>query len=231
MKNLFLILTLTGLIFSTVSCKSQNKVKEEKVQLKTDTDRAAYSLGVSLGNNFKQQGLDTTFNIDVVIAGLREQLSNTSQIKVEETEAILNKYFQGLQEAKSKPAIEKGKKFLEENGKRKEVTTTISGLQYEIIKDAQGLKPTATDKVKVHYHGTLLDGTVFDSSVDRGEPISFPLNGVIRGWTEGLQLMSVGAKYRFYIPYDLAYGERGAGGQIGPYETLIFEVELLGIEK
>ena len=127
--------------------------------------------------------------------------------------------------------IEEGAQFLAENAKREGVKVTESGLQYEVIKEGKGAKPAATDIVKVHYHGTLIDGTVFDSSVERGESISFPLNGVIAGWTEGVQLMPVGSKYRFFIPYPLAYGEQGAGGAIEPYSTLIFDVELLGIEK
>ena len=120
--------------------------------------------------------------------------------------------------------------FQLKNGKRPEVTTTASGLQYEILTEGNDVKPVDADKVTVHYTGTLLDGTVFDSSVERGEPASFPLNGVIKGWTEGLQYMGIGAKYKFYIPSDLAYGPRGAGGQIGPNATLIFEVELISIE-
>ena len=127
-------------------------------------------------------------------------------------------------------AIAAGKKFLEENKLKEGVITTESGLQYEVIKMGKGAKPTATDKVKVHYHGTLTDGTVFDSSVDRGEPITFALNQVIPGWTEGVQLMPVGSKFRFYVPQELGYGARQAGS-IPPYSTLIFEVELLGIEK
>lgn len=123
-----------------------------------------------------------------------------------------------------------GEKFLQENGKRQEVTTTDSGLQYEIIEAALGQKPKATDTVRVHYEGTLIDGTVFDSSYKRGESITFGLNQVIKGWTEGLQLMSVGSKYKLYIPYTLGYGAQGAGGSIPPYATLIFTVELLGIE-
>ena len=130
----------------------------------------------------------------------------------------------------SAKAKEEGEKFLAENGKREGVKTTASGLQYEVLEATLGQKPKATDTVKVHYEGTLIDGTVFDSSYKRGESISFPLNGVIKGWTEGLQLMAVGSKYKFFIPYELAYGERGAGASIPPYATLIFTVELLGIE-
>lgn len=122
-----------------------------------------------------------------------------------------------------------GKKFLDENGKRAGVTTTASGLQYEIMQAGTGAKPTANDKVTVHYHGTLLDGKVFDSSVQRGQTIDFPVTGVIAGWVEALQLMPMGSKWKLFIPYNLAYGERGAGGDIGPYETLVFEVELIKI--
>ena len=130
----------------------------------------------------------------------------------------------------SAKAKEEGQKFLAENAKRDGVKTTPSGLQYEVLEATLGQKPKATDTVKVHYEGTLIDGTVFDSSYKRGESISFPLNGVIKGWTEGLQLMSVGSKYKFFIPYQLAYGEHGAGASIPPYAALIFTVELLGIE-
>ena len=130
----------------------------------------------------------------------------------------------------SAKAKEEGEKFLAENAKREGVKVTESGLQYEVLEATIGQKPKATDSVRVHYEGTLIDGTVFDSSYKRGESIAFPLNGVIKGWTEGLQLMSVGSKYKFFIPYQLAYGERGAGASIPPYAALIFTVELLGIE-
>ena len=130
----------------------------------------------------------------------------------------------------SAKAKEEGEKFLAENAKREGVKTTASGLQYEVLESTIGQKPKATDNVRVHYEGTLIDGTVFDSSYKRGESIAFPLNGVIKGWTEGLQLMSVGSKYKFFIPYQLAYGEHGAGASIPPYAALIFTVELLGIE-
>ena len=150
--------------------------------------------------------------------------------------------FEGMMQAKAAEAQamraanagkkkEDGIKFLAENGKKKGVTTTASGLQYEVLKEGTGPKPLATDQVNVHYHGTLIDGKVFDSSVERGEPITFPLQGVIKGWTEGVQLMPVGSKWRFTIPSDLAYGDQGAGEDIGPGETLIFDVELLGIVK
>ena len=148
------------------------------------------------------------------------------------------KVMQGKQEEMKKAQAAKagdvkaaGAKFLADNGKREGVKTTASGLQYEVIKAAEGAKPVPTDKVNVHYHGTLVNGKVFDSSVQRGEPITFGVQEVIKGWTEGLQLMNVGSKFKFFIPSDLAYGDNGAGADIGPGETLIFEVELLKIEK
>jgi FKBP-type peptidyl-prolyl cis-trans isomerase FklB len=128
-----------------------------------------------------------------------------------------------------KKKIEEGKNFLLENAKRAEVKTLESGLQYEVITDSEGPKPSLNDQVTTHYHGTLIDGTVFDSSVERGQPATFPVSGVIKGWTEALQLMSVGSKWRLFVPYDLAYGEKGASAQIGPYSTLVFEVELIKI--
>ena len=147
----------------------------------------------------------------------------------EASQSFLQTYFTAAQEKISTEKKAQGEKFLADNAKNPAVQTTASGLQYIVLKDTVGAKPTATDKVKVHYEGTLIDGTKFDSSYDRGEPIDFPLNQVIPGWTEGIQLMSVGSKYKFYIPYQLAYGEQGAGGVIPPYSTLIFTVELLGI--
>ena len=142
----------------------------------------------------------------------------------------MNTFFQELEQKIAGAAKEAGEKFLAENAKREGVKVTESGLQYEILEPSLGQKPKATDTVRVHYEGTLIDGTVFDSSYKRGESITFPLNGVIKGWTEGLQLMSIGSKYKFFIPYQLAYGEHGAGASIPPYAALIFTVELLGIE-
>ena len=220
-------------VMGTTLCNAQNnnKVdKNQKVELKTDAEKAAYALGVNLMSNFQRQGFDTLMNIDLVVAGLKDQHNGTALIKVEDSEFILQKFFQDLQMAASKPKIDEGKKFLAENGKRKGVMTTASGLQYEVITMGKGEKPTAESTVKVHYEGTLLNGTVFDSSYRRNEPIEFGLNQVIRGWTEGVQLMPIGSKFKFFIPYDLGYGENG-GGPIGPYETLIFEVELLDIVR
>jgi FKBP-type peptidyl-prolyl cis-trans isomerase FklB len=150
-------------------------------------------------------------------------------MSVQEAQAVISDFFQALQEKASQGTIEEGKAFLEANAKRTEVTTLASGLQYEVITAGVGATPQASDTVKVHYHGSLINGTVFDSSVQRGEPATFGVTQVISGWVEALQLMPVGSKWKLYIPSDLAYGARGAGQQIGPHTTLVFEVELLDI--
>lgn len=193
-------------------------------------DSISYGLGVSIGQNISTQGLSEV-NADKFAKGLDDFLKGGDVlISAEEANKMLNEYFVAIQQKKNAENIEKGKKFLVENATKEGVVTLPSGLQYKILKEGTGLKPTISDKVTTHYHGTLIDGTVFDSSLQRGEPATFPLNGVIKGWTEALQLMPVGSKWELYIPSDLAYGERGAGGQIGPNATLIFQVELLSIE-
>lgn len=232
MKNIFVLLIMATLVFATTwSCKSQKEVENKKVDLTTQVDSASYAIGVQIGENFAKQGLDTVMNVDLILEGIKDQIAKNSKIDISETDQIVQAFFTDMQKSQSSGKVKEGEDFLAENGKREGVTTTASGLQYEVLVQGDGPKPTITNTVKTHYHGTLLNGTVFDSSVDRGEPISFPLNGVIKGWTEALQLMPVGSKYKLYIPYDLAYGERGAGQLIGPFETLIFEVELLEIEK
>ena len=170
-------------------------------------------------------------NLNNFEAGIKDVLEKDVEAKISDNQAqaIIQSYFTKKQQQQSESVIEEGINFLRENGKREGVTTLASGLQYEVISNGTGPKPTIEDNVTTHYHGTLIDGTVFDSSVDRGEPASFPVGGVIKGWTEALQLMSVGSKWKLYVPYDLAYGERGAGPQIGPYSTLIFDVELISI--
>lgn len=209
----------------------------EELKLETETAKASYLIGRNIGESLQADGLE--LDLDLLHAGLKEAAAGTeSQISDADAQAVMMKFQQDMQakqaamqaEAAAANAAE-GTAFLEENGKREGVTTTESGLQYEVITAAEGPKPAATDTVQVHYHGTLIDGTVFDSSVDRGEPIDFPLNGVIRGWTEGVQLMSVGSKYKFYIPADLAYGDRGSPPRISPGAALVFEVELLSIAE
>tara|TARA_A100001388_G_scaffold268690_1_gene244107 strand:- start:307 stop:918 length:612 start_codon:yes stop_codon:yes gene_type:complete len=198
-------------------------------KLKTEIDSVSYCIGVNIGENLKNQFSD--IDIKDFMNGISDVLSDKSEPKISNAEAqkILQEYFSKQQELKSKKAIEEGENFLAENGKKKGVTTLESGLQYEVITKGEGAKPTLNDQVTTHYHGTLIDGTVFDSSVERGQPATFPVSGVIKGWTEALQLMSVGSKWKLFVPYNLAYGERGAGANIGPFTTLIFEVELISI--
>ena len=193
-------------------------------------DKISYALGLSMGQQLLSSGVEKLNYADLA-KGI-EHVSEKQQPEIAYTEAqtILNQFFTELEQKIAGQAKEAGEKFLAENAKRPEVKTTPSGLQYEIIEATIGQKPKATDKVKVHYEGTLTDGTVFDSSYKRGEPITFGLNQVIKGWTEGLQLMSIGSKYKLYIPYQLGYGAQGAGAAIPPYAALIFTVELLGIE-
>ena len=193
-------------------------------------DKISYALGLSMGQNLMGSGV-TSLNYQDLAQGIEDVLTKQQpKITYQEAQQVLGQFFQELEAKIAGAAKADGEKFLAENKKREGVQVTASGLQYEVLEATIGQKPKATDTVKVHYEGTLIDGTVFDSSYERGEPIEFPLNGVIKGWTEGLQLMSVGSKYKFFIPYQLAYGERGAGQQIPPYAALIFTVELLGIE-
>ena len=193
-------------------------------------DKISYALGLSMGQNLMSSGVES-LNYQDLAAGIEDVLTKQQpKISYQEAQQVLNQFFQELEAKVAGAAKAEGEKFLAENAKREGVKVTASGLQYEVLEPSLGQKPKATDTVRVHYEGTLIDGTVFDSSYRRGESITFPLNGVIKGWTEGLQLMSIGSKYKFFIPYQLAYGERGAGQSIPPYAALIFTVELLGIE-
>lgn len=193
-------------------------------------DSVSYSLGVMVAQNLKQQGVKN-INKESFVQAFEDVLED-NELKIDPQSAsdVVNQFFVKQEESKFAMNKEAGEMFLSKNKERPEVITTESGLQYEILSRGEGTKPTLSDKVKVHYHGTLTNGDVFDSSVQRGEPISFPLNGVIKGWQEGVQLMNVGSKYKFYIPYDLAYGANAAGAKIKPFSALVFEVELLGIE-
>lgn len=193
-------------------------------------DKISYAIGLSMGQNLLGSGV-TKMEYSDLAEGIKDVLEKQQpKISYQEAQTILGKFFQELEEKIAGEQKAAGEKFLEENKKREGVKVTPSGLQYEVIEATIGQKPKATDTVKVHYEGTLIDGTVFDSSYKRGEPISFGLNQVIAGWTEGVQLMSVGSKYKLYIPYNLGYGAQGAGGSIPPYSALIFTVELLAIE-
>ncbi|MDD4427279.1 MAG: FKBP-type peptidyl-prolyl cis-trans isomerase [Paludibacter sp.] len=192
-------------------------------------EKISYALGVSLGNNLKNSGF-TGLDYQKLSDGIKHVIQDEKlEVSIQKAQAIINDYFQKLQEKAFEQNIQEGKNFLAENAKRAAVKTTASGLQYEVIKEGKGEKPTADDRVTVHYHGTLLNGEVFDSSVNRGEPATFGVTQVIRGWVEALQLMPVGSKWKLYIPSDLAYGAQGAGQSIAPHTTLIFEVELLDI--
>ena len=193
-------------------------------------DKISYAIGLSMGQNLMGSGV-TSLDYADLAAGIKDVLEkNQPQISYQEAQQVLGKFFSELEEKIAGEAKAAGEAFLAENAKREGVKVTESGLQYEVLEATIGQKPKATDKVCVHYEGTLIDGTVFDSSYKRGESITFGLNQVIKGWTEGLQLMSIGSKYKLYLPYQLAYGERGAGANIPPYAALIFTVELLGIE-
>jgi len=205
--------------------------------LTLDNDKAklSYAIGLDIGQSLETLSAD--LDRALLIAAINDRLDgNSSKLNQEDATKVKQAYFKkqaDKREAEQKLATEKnvaeGKAFLVENGKKQGVTTTASGLQYEVITKGSGAKPLATDKVTVNYKGTLIDGTEFDSSYKRDKPVTFPLDGVIKGWTEGVQLMAVGAKYRFVLPADLAYGERGAGPKIGANSVLVFEVELVSI--
>jgi len=198
----------------------------------TTEERVSYGIGRQMGDQLAQ-GTFPGVSLDCVIAGITDSMEgNESKVSEEDLRNAFQEMMAKMEEeqkAAAAPVIEAGEKFLKENGERLEVTVTESGLQYEVLTQGIGAKPDASNTVTCHYHGTLIDGTVFDSSYDRGEPAEFPVSGVIAGWTEALQLMNVGSKYRLYVPHNLAYGERGAGGAIGPYQTLVFDVELLDV--
>jgi len=194
--------------------------------------QASYGIGRQMGDQLKNKPF-STFDTEAALAGFVDGMNGHElQVSGEDINAAFKVIQEQIQKEKDADADKlgaEGKQFLEENAKREEVTVTDSGLQYEVLTAGDGETPTKQSTVKTHYHGTLINGTVFDSSYDRGQPAEFPVGGVIAGWTEALQMMQVGSKWRLYVPYDLAYGERGAGGQIGPYATLIFDVELLDI--
>jgi len=201
-------------------------------EFSTVEQQASYGIGRQIGDQVASnpfEGLDANAVAQGVVDALNGEEYAVAVDDLRAAFGVINERMQAAQAEKAKAASAEGQKYLDDNAKREGVTVTESGLQYEVLVTGDGEKPTAASTVKTHYHGTLIDGTVFDSSYDRGQPAEFPVGGVIKGWTEALQMMTVGSKWRLAIPYNLAYGEQGAGGAIGPYQTLVFDVELLEI--
>ena len=232
MKN-FWILTIGSLLMTgcTETESAESNISEASVTLETKLDSVSYGIGVNIAENLKGQGLGD-LNVEAMAKGLQDILNDSELvISKEEVGPLLNEYMGQMQAEKAKEAAKEGEEFLAINATKKGVVTLESGMQYEVLTSGSGATPGLNDKVTTHYTGTLIDGTVFDSSVERGQPASFPVSGVIKGWTEALQLMKEGDKWKLYIPYDLAYGDRGAGADIGPYSTLIFEIELISVDK
>jgi FKBP-type peptidyl-prolyl cis-trans isomerase FklB len=199
------------------------------VHMTTEKERLGYALGLNIAKNLQETGFED-FDYGSFAAALKDHYAkNELKLSVPEVNETLQNAMTKIQTEKHGPLLEEGQKFLDENAKRDEVTVTASGLQYRVMNAGDGKSPEPTDEVTTHYHGKLLDGTVFDSSVDRDSPATFPVNGVIQGWQEALPMMKEGDKWELFIPYDLAYGENGAGGSIAPFATLIFEVELIKV--
>jgi len=228
MKKINLLIVSIALIFSSCTDTASYKTPE------TEMEKVSYIIASNMAKNLKSQGLDS-INASAVAQAFTDVFEgNESAISEEESNEIMKTFSEKMmarQAEKSAKANEAGNAYLVENGDKEGVITTESGLQYEVITSGDGAKPTTADQVTVHYHGMLTDGTVFDSSVDRGQPATFGVTQVIKGWTEALQLMSVGDKWKLTIPSGLAYGDQGAGGMIGPGATLVFEVELLGVNN
>ena len=192
-------------------------------------DKVSYALGIGIGRQLAQMGA-TDINTDDFGQAIKDAISGRLQLDEQEAQMIVQDFFQRKSEEQAKNAKAEGENFLAENGKKEGVVVLPSGLQYQVLREGNGNKPSATDQVECHYEGMLINGQVFDSSYKRGQTATFGLNQVIKGWTEGLQLMQEGAKYRFFIPYHLAYGAQGAGQNIPPYATLIFDVELVKVK-
>jgi FKBP-type peptidyl-prolyl cis-trans isomerase FklB len=223
-------------LLATVGVMSTMSLAQEKPELKDLRQRASYAIGADIASTLKRQDLD--LDAKALVAGMTDALAGKPQLTEAEMKEVLNQFrtelstkMEAKQKVDAETNLKEGDAFLAANAKKEGVKTTASGLQYKVVKAGTGKTPKDTDKVKVHYHGTLIDGTVFDSSVDRGEPVTFEVTQVIPGWVEALQLMKEGDKWQLFIPAKLAYGERSPGGKIGPNSTLVFDVELLGIEK
>ncbi|GGI28767.1 FKBP-type peptidyl-prolyl cis-trans isomerase [Pedobacter mendelii] len=239
MKKVFLTIFISGIAIASFAQTKKPIAKKTvaptkkavaPVNLKSALDSVSYAFGSSIGSSLKTTGL-STMNYEVLLKGLKDAFTGNKLIlDQQQAQQCISEALSGANKSKFTGNITEGKTFLEQNKKRAGVKTTESGLQYEVLTQGNGAKPTAvTDSVLVHYKGTLLSGKQFDSSYDRGEPITLTLNQVIKGWTEGLQLMNTGSKYKLFVPYNLAYGERGYGPDIPPYSTLIFDIELLKI--
>ena len=231
------MLKITPVLVLAAVAANTAAAQPRKEKLDTEKEKFSYALGMDMAKSIQQSNLDADGAL--VIQGMQDVISGGKPLLTdEEVSKIKTDYVKQMREkmqnqraADAKANAEKGQKFLDENKAKPGVKTTASGLQYEVLTEGTGERPKATDTVTVHYRGTTIDGKEFDSSYKRNEPASFPLNGVIKGWTEGVALMPVGSKYKFYIPAELAYGQMGSPPAIGPSETLIFEVELLGIKK
>lgn len=224
MKKYIKIALVVSVISSCQNLTQQKFNFDEANEL----EKVSYSIGINVATSIKSEGLDS-INSFYISKGFQDVFENKDlAINIEESNKVIGEYFNKKQDAKNQRLAIDSKIFLEQNKQKDGVMTTESGLQYLILSEGKGNNPTLNDNVTVHYHGTLIDGTIFDSSVDRKQPATFPLNGVIPGWQEALQMMSVGSKWKIFIPSELAYGESGAGA-IGPNSTLIFEVELLSI--
>ena len=225
----FKVLMLCAALLTLTACEKK-EAAQAQANLESDSDRFSYALGMVIGERVLKQYPDV--NYDVLLEGIKLQHKDqTTLISLDEAGEILQAQLEQSLATQTEENKARGADYLKSHAEKEGVQVTESGLQYIVITEGDGIKPKATDEVTVHYRGTLIDGTEFDSSYSRNSPASFTLNQVIPGWTEGVQLMSVGSKYLFVIPYELGYGERGAGGAIGPYETLIFEVELLEIKS
>lgn len=225
-----ILLTLTAFAISGTAAFSQ---KASPIQLKTNNDSVSYALGVLVGKNLKSQGFEA-IDLEKFKGAIKEVFENkTTSINDMQAQTVVQSFAMAQQKIKGEKALKEGRAFLEKNKTKKGVTTTASGLQYEVITpgDPNGQKPGPTSEVTAHYHGTLLNGNVFDSSVQKGKPFKTPVNRVVQAWQEALQLMTPGTKLRIWCPSELAYGERGMGQMIGPNEVLVFEMELISIDK
>jgi len=246
MKKIFFLIGSTGLFLPVFSQQKTTAPKKPATTvskpaavkpaapsatvLKSSLDSMSYAIGMLDGNFFKMQGI-TEVNAQLLGKGFDDILKNKALMSPEQADQLIRREMQKMTRKKIQPNITEGEKFLAENAKRKEVKTTASGLQYEVIKEGTGERPTAEQTIKIHYTGTLINGRKFDSSRDRGEPLVYPLNQMIKGWVEGVQLMPVGSRYLFYIPYSLGYGEQGSGESIPGGSALIFDIELIDIVK